>query len=84
MLLVVGATILTILGRFTLAPNGDEGTAAHLFQLAIILLMPTGLVFLATADWQHPLEIAKRLIIPMISLLMAFTILYYMEHIYKL
>jgi hypothetical protein len=67
-----------------MAPNGDEGTAAHLFQLAIVLLMPTGLVFLGTADWQHPLQIGKQLIIPIIILLLAFTMLYSMEHIYKL
>ena len=51
MFLVSGATIFTMLGRFNPSPDGDEGTAAHLFQLAIGLLMPTGLVFLVTADW---------------------------------
>jgi hypothetical protein len=41
-LLVVGATILTFMGRFNPSPDGDEGTAAHLFQLAIVLMAPAG------------------------------------------
>jgi len=82
MILVVGATIFTIIGYFHPTPNGDEGTAAHLFQLAIVLLMPTGLVYLVTADWHHPIDVVRRLIIPIIALIVAFTTLYYMEHIY--
>lgn len=78
--LVGGATILTLLGRFTPAPNGDEGTAAHLFQLAIGLLLPAGLTFVLSADWRRPREIAKRLVVPAIALIVAFAILFYMEH----
>ena len=81
MLLVGGATILTLLGRFNPAPNGDEGTAARLFQLTIALLLPTGLVFLVTADWRQPLRVAKRLVLPAVALAMAFMTLYYMEHL---
>jgi len=79
--LVGGATILTLLGRFTPSPNGDEGTAAHLFQLAIVLLFPAGLAFLATADWRQPLKVAKRLALPAVALMLAFSTLYYMEHL---
>ena len=79
--LVSGATILTMLGRFNPSPDGDEGTAAHLFQLAIGLLLPTGLVFLVTADWRQPLKVARRLVVPANALGLAFTILYYMEHL---
>ena len=46
MALVVGATVLAMLGWFSPSPDDDEGTAAHLFQLAIVLLLPTGLMFL--------------------------------------
>jgi hypothetical protein len=81
MFLVGGATILTLLGRFIPSPNGDEGTAAHLFQLTITLLVPSGLVFLVTADWRQPLKVAKQLALPAVALVVAFTMLYYMEHL---
>jgi hypothetical protein len=81
MCLVIGATILTVLGRFNPAPNGDEGTPAHLFQLAIVLLVPAGLTFLATADWRRPLAVARGLVLPAIALVVAFSTLYYMEHL---
>lgn len=80
MFLVVGATALTLLGRFNPAPNGDEGTTAHLFQLAIGLLLPAGLTFLVTADWQRPKDVARRLAVPAIALAVAFATLYTMEH----
>jgi hypothetical protein len=79
--LVGGATILTLLGRFNPSPNGDEGAAAHLFQLAIALLLPTGLTFLVTADWRQPLQVAKRLALPAVALMIAFMTLYFMEHL---
>lgn len=34
----------------------DEGAGAHNFQLSILSLAPTGLLFLATADWTQPLR----------------------------
>jgi len=80
MSLVVGATILTSLGRFNPSPDGDEGTAAHLFQLAVALLLPAGLTFLATANWQQPVNVVRRLILPTAALVVAFSTLYYMEH----
>lgn len=81
LLLVGGATVLTVLGRFNPAPDGDEGTAAHLFQLAVVLLLPTGLTFLATSDWERPQAVVKRLAVPAVALVAAFTMLYYMEHL---
>jgi len=81
MSLVVGATGLAMLGRFNPSPGGDEGTAARLFQFAIVLLLPAGLTFLATANWQQPGRIAKRLLVPAVALLVAFSTLYYMEHV---
>jgi hypothetical protein len=81
MSLVVGATALAMIGRFNPSPDGDEGTAAHLFQLAIVLLLPAGLTFLATADWEQPGRIAKRLVVPAVALVVAFSTLYYMEHV---
>lgn len=80
MFLVVGATLLAVFGKFNPSSDGDEGTAAHLFQLAIVLLLPAGLAFVATADWHHPLKVAKRLLLPAVALVVAFSTLYYMEH----
>lgn len=81
MTLVVGATVLTMLGRFNPSPDGDEGTAAHLFQLAVVLTVPAGFAFLATADWRTPVRVVKRLVVPTAALVVAFTTLYYMEHL---
>jgi hypothetical protein len=81
MFLVSGATILTLLGRFNPSPDGDEGTAAHLFQFTIALLLPTGLAYLVTADWRQPLQVAKRLALPAVALVIAFVTLYYMEYL---
>lgn len=81
MLLVGGATALTMLGKFAPSPDGDEGTAAHLFQLAIVLLVPAGLAFLGTADWRRPREVVKGLTLPAILLTVAFATLYYMERV---
>jgi hypothetical protein len=81
MFLVVGATGLVMLGKFDPSPGGDEGTAAHLFQLAIVLLAPVGLAFLVTADWRRPQEVARRLALPAVALIVAFSTLYFMEHL---
>lgn len=81
MLLMIGAAILTALGQFGPTADGDEGTAAHLFQLAILLLVPTGLLFLATAEWRRPWSVGKSLIVPTLALVVAFSTLYYMEHV---
>ena len=64
-------------------PERDEGTGAHIFQLSIPLLMPVGLVFLATADWTDPVRIARRLAFPAAVVILAFAILYYFEHVYR-
>lgn len=81
MFLVGGATVLTMLGQFTPSPDGDEGTLAHLFQLAIVLLVPAGLAFLSTADWRRPPEVVKKLVVPTAVLIAAFSTLSYMEHL---
>ncbi len=81
MFLVIGATVLVMLGLFNPAPGGDEGTAARLFQLAIVLLLPAGLAFLVTADWSRPLAVVKRLVVPGAAVVVAFAVLYVMEHL---
>ncbi len=58
----------------------DEGTAAHVFQLSIVALAPTILLFLATADWKRPLRSARPLAFSAAALVLAFGALYYLEH----
>jgi peptidoglycan/LPS O-acetylase OafA/YrhL len=65
--------------RGTPAPR-DEGTGAHLFQLAVVLLVPAGLAFLGTANWKEPRRVAAPLAIAGLALAAAFAALYYLEH----
>jgi hypothetical protein len=58
----------------------DEGTGAHIFQLSILALLPSGLIFLATADWTDPMRTLRRLAIPAALTVLAFASLYYLEH----
>ena len=60
----------------------DEGTGAHVFQIAIVLVVLTGLPFLFTTNWKDPLRSVKRLALPGITLVAAFTALYFLEHVY--
>ena len=61
-------------------PERDEGTGARIFQLSIVALMPTGLLFMTTADWSQPAQVFRRLAAPVITVIAAFAILYYFEH----
>ena len=61
-------------------PDADEGTAAHIFQLSIAALVPAALVFFATADWNQPSRIVRRLAFPTAAVVLAFCFLYYWEH----
>ena len=77
--------LLTVLSGYTQPPHPpdpDEGTAAHIFQLSIALLMPALLVFLATANWKQPWRSARPLALPAAALVIAFGMLYYLEHYY--
>jgi hypothetical protein len=65
---------------YTQPPQPDEGTQAHIFQLSIVLLAPTILLFLATADWKRPLRIARPLAFSGAAVVLAFAALYYFEH----
>ena len=59
----------------------DEGTAAHIFQLAIASLLPLSILFVATADWRQPLSSARPLVIATVVTVLAFAGLYYLEHL---
>ena len=72
--------LITVLSGYAQPPQPDEGTAAHIFQLSIVALVPMILLFLATADWRQPLRSARPLGFPAAALVLAFGALYYLEH----
>lgn len=79
---LTAAALLTVCVGYTRPPLPDEGALAHIFQLAIVFMAPTMLIFLATADWTQPLPIARRLALPVAILVVAFAALYYLEHVF--
>jgi len=75
--------LLTVLSGYTYPPQppeADEGTAAHIFQLSIVAVAFSILVFLVTADWKQPLRSVRPLAFPGAALALAFAALYYLEH----
>jgi heme/copper-type cytochrome/quinol oxidase subunit 4 len=71
---------LTVLTGYAQAPQPDEGTGAHIFQLAIVAVLPAMLLFFVTADWRQPWRSARPLAISTVALVLAFAALYYLEH----
>ncbi len=78
--------LLTVLTGYLQPPHTpapkDEGTGAHIFQLSIMLVAMTLVLFLATADWTEPGRSMRALAIPAVALVLAFGALYYLEHYY--
>jgi hypothetical protein len=72
--------LLTVISGYFQPPQQDEGPAAHIFQLSIVALVPTILLFLLTANWREPSRIARPLAVPAAALVLAFAALYYLEH----
>ena len=72
--------LLAVFSGYFQPHKEDEGTAAHIFQLSIVALVPAILLFLATADWKQPLRIARLLVFPVAVLVLAFGALFYREH----
>jgi len=72
--------LLLVLSGYAQPPQRDEGTAAHIFQLAILAVVPTILLFFVTADWRQPWRSVKLLAAPGAALVLAFGALYYLEH----
>jgi cell division protein FtsW (lipid II flippase) len=71
--------LLVVLSGYLQPPQPDEGSAAHIFQIAIVLLAPTILLFLVMEDWKRPLSGARPLAISAATLMIAFAALYYLE-----
>jgi hypothetical protein len=72
--------LLAVLSGYTQPAQPDEGTAAHIFQLAIAALVPVIALFLATANWSQPLRSVRSLAAPATALVLAFVSLYCLEH----
>jgi hypothetical protein len=72
--------LLTVITGYFQPPQPDEGAAAHIFQLSIVALVPTILLFLLTANWKEPWRSARPLALPAVALVGAFAALYYLEH----
>ena len=83
-LLVASLTaLIAVLTGYTQAPQPDEGTGAHIFQLAVLAVVPAMLLFLVTADWRQPRQSVRPLVIPAGALVLAFGALYYLEHVWR-
>lgn len=74
------AALLAVLSGYTQPAQRDEGTAAHIFQLAIVALVPVIALFLATENWSQPLQSVRTLAASATALVLAFVSLYYLEH----
>jgi hypothetical protein len=72
--------LIAVLSGYAQPRQPDEGTAAHIFQLSIVALVPATLVFLGTMDKKHPLQALRSLALPATALFFAFAALYYLEH----
>ena len=75
--------LLTVLTGYLQPPQPretDEGAAAHIFQLSIILVALTTMLFVATANWKQPWQSLRPLALPAGTLVLAFAALYYLEH----
>lgn len=72
--------LLAVLSGFAEPHQPDEGTAAHIFQLSVVTLVPATLLFIATADWTQPWRSVRPLAFTSIVLALAFAALYYLEH----
>jgi hypothetical protein len=73
-------SLLAVVSGYRHPPQRDEGTAAHIFQLSIVALVPMALLFLVTADWRQPLRSSRPLTFAAGALILAFGALYYLEH----
>lgn len=80
-LIVLSLTaLLAVLSGYRQPLQPDESTAAHILQLSIAALLPMILLFLATADWKHPLRSTRPAAFAAAIFVLAFAALYYLEH----
>ena len=79
--LVVSAAALAIVSGRPPQPAHDEGTAAHIFQISVVIAAFSAFVFAGTANWQHPGRAARTLLAGALLVAVAFAVLYYFEHV---
>ena len=72
--------LLCVVSGYFQAPQPDEGSAAHIFQISVVLFAGVLPVFLATADWKQPVRSVQALLVPGSALIVAFVALFYLEH----
>ena len=72
--------LLTVVTGYFQAPPSDEGAAAHVFQISVVALAPTILLFVATADWKKRARNARVLAFTGVTVSLAFGALHYLEH----
>lgn len=53
-------------------PRPDEGAAAHIFQILIVLQLPLVMGFLLSGDWREWQRILRRLALLTAALVLAF------------
>ena len=75
-------SLLSVVSGYFQAPQLDEGSAAHIFQLSIASLVPTTLLFIATADRRQRFPV-KTLAFAATLAAMALAALYYLERFYN-
>ncbi len=63
-------------------PEPDEGTGAHIFQLSVLLVLPFGALYVASADWTNAARGARPIALACVLLVAAFAVLYYFEHVH--
>ena len=79
---LAGIAVLAVASGFFQPPQPDEGSAAHIFQLAIAALLPMTLLFVFSADWKHPARSARQLALVVAMVMVAFGALFYLEHVF--
>jgi len=80
LILLSSIALLAVLSGYSHPLPPDEGAAAHIFELSILALVPTTLLFLATADWKRAARCLSPLAFSVGTLILAFCALYYLEH----
>lgn len=73
------ASLAAVTSGYFTQPQPDEGTGAHVFQLAIMSAVMAAIVYIVTAEWRsarrlYPLIVAAAVIA------LAFAALYRLEH----
>lgn len=79
---LAAVALVTVLTGFwqTRPLPADEGTGAHIFQLAVVAMLPVGAIFVATTPEGERGQILRKLALPGAVLAAAFVALYFLEH----